>query len=88
VSWLLLNQYYNRRLNLETAQQAPYVVINDGVHDFSLQTYYIKPVEQVKQLQAHFGNVRVFFPSGEEIKGEAALAAAEDCWLYYFCEIK
>ena len=88
VSWWLLNHHYNRHLDRQATLQAPYAIINDGLHDFSMQTYYIRPVEQIKQLKAHFDNVRVYSPSGEEIKGEAALAATEDCWLYYFCEIK
>lgn len=88
VSWLLLKHHYNKGLDRRAALRAPFAIINDGLHDFSMQTYYIKPVEQIKQLQAHFGNVRVYAPSGEEIKGERALAAAEDCWLYYLCEIK
>gem|GEM_PF-194148 len=88
LNWLLLNHYYNRGLNRKAALQAPHAVINDGLHDFSMQAYYIKPAEQIKQLQAHFGDVRVFSPSGEEIKSERALAATEDCWLYFLCEIK
>jgi ubiquinone/menaquinone biosynthesis C-methylase UbiE len=50
------------------SKKVPYMIINDGAHDFKLLTLYIKPEEQVKQLlEIGFGNVRIFGSDGREI---------------------
>ena len=88
VSWFELNYRYNPRLDRDSLLHAPYAVINDGAHEYRLQTYYIRPLEQIGQLQEHFGKVRVFAASGAEISGELALQANQDRWLYFLCEAK
>jgi hypothetical protein len=52
--------------------------------------YYIKPEEQVKQLEkAGFENVRLFsVATGKEISLEEAKMAIDETWIYYLCEIR
>lgn len=64
-----------------------YAVINDGVHRFRLWLYYIKPEDQIKQLnKAGFKNVRVFSQrDGIEIEDKITLSITTESWLYYLC---
>lgn len=74
------NPFFTRRL-----KQFEHIVFNDGCHDFKLKHYYIKPLEQVRQLQEGFKDVQVYARSGEELVGEEAMKGADDDWLFYFC---
>jgi ubiquinone/menaquinone biosynthesis C-methylase UbiE len=88
--WLLIRFYYNRGVEINKLKNSKYAIFNDGVHNYRLQTYYIKPIEQIKQLYETglFKDVRVFSLSGSEMKSETDLKCIEDIWLYYLCVIK
>jgi ubiquinone/menaquinone biosynthesis C-methylase UbiE len=66
---------------------ARYTIFNDGAFRFGLKTYYIKPEEQIKQLEeSGFRNIQVFsIVNGEEIP-RRNLTALKDSWVYYFCQ--
>lgn len=88
IQWIKLS-YYNRKINAKQLKESPYALINDGVHNFSFQTYYIKPAEQIKQLSDHFTDVKVYsLSNGGRIKDEIELNTTDDSWLYYLCKIK
>jgi ubiquinone/menaquinone biosynthesis C-methylase UbiE len=72
-------KFYNKKFS----------ILNDGVHKFKLNTYYITPIEQIKQLkELGFMNIRLYSSeTGNEIK-ELNLNLIKDNWIYYFCEIK
>jgi hypothetical protein len=64
--------------------------LNDGAHDWSLDTYYIDPRFQVKQLHdAGFANVRFFsLRSGTEIGSLEQLESNRDPWMFFLCKAK
>ena len=66
-----------------------YTIINDGAIGFKLNTYYINPVAQVKQLEDHgFVNTKIFsLKDGIEISRKIDNELIYDPWLYYLCEV-
>ena len=68
-------------------ERIPYALIRDGGEDFRVLTYYIKPIEQIKQLrEMGFKHIRIF----SEINGDGLEEAGlkddkKNRWLYYFC---
>jgi hypothetical protein len=66
-------------------KKEPSLLFNDGVHDFRLVTYYVKPGEQINQLKTvDFGNIRVFGTDGKEIP-LSNLVSVKDSYLYFLC---
>ena len=45
-----------KEVNSKKLKNSDYMILNDGSHDFGLETYYIKPVFQVTQLKKMFNN--------------------------------
>lgn len=84
--WLGLRRA-NPNLSYTGLLSQPHAVFNDGAHDFRLETYYVKPAEQVRQLQQHFTDIRLFGRDGEALDGLEAQSAATDTWIYYLCRM-
>ncbi len=79
---------FNRSLTLKQLQASAHVVVRDESHNFCLQTYYVRPEEQLSQLNAHFNNATVYaWKSGLALTGASELVANADLWLYYLCSI-
>ena len=76
-----------RALNrgLEEALAAPHAAIRDTLRPI---TYYVHPVEQLRQLaEAGFESVRVFsLVDAREITRREELPDLDDKWLYYLCQ--
>jgi SAM-dependent methyltransferase len=86
---LALRFFCNRGVSAGKVRTSPYVLINDGAHHRQLLTHYIKPLEQIAQLENDFTDIRVFsLASGAEIKDRTQLNTNEDVWLYYLCRIR
>jgi ubiquinone/menaquinone biosynthesis C-methylase UbiE len=86
--WLLLRFYYNKFWRLKKLRQSPYALINDGVHENRLLTYYVRPSEQLKQLKPFFMNTQVYrLSSGDVVSDPRELDHLVDEWLYYLCTI-
>ena len=70
----ILNKDFNK------LKQEKYTFINDGAHQFRLSTYYIMPMEQIKQLEnIGFRNVRVFsLETGNEITKKSDIYKTQD----------
>jgi hypothetical protein len=86
--WLVRRYYYNKIPSLDKLRRSAYALVNDGVHRNALLTYYIRPAEQLKQLQSYFENVKVYrLSSGEVVRDENELHSIDDPWLYYLCTI-
>ncbi len=86
VRWFLTRYVYNRSVNVGKMKTLPFTVFNDGAERFGLQTYYIKPFDQVKQLQSNFQNIRLFLlNSGNEADDKINLNNINDDWIYYLC---
>ena len=85
LAWLRLRFVHARHINARAARQLPHLVFNDGAHGFGLQTYYVHPLEQLRQLAGLFTDVVVFsHETGQQIPHEA-LAQADDPWLLPLC---
>ena len=78
----------NPKEMIESAKKAAYLIFNDGALNFGLDTYYIKPIEQVAQLRAEgFYDIGVFsLNTGNRIDKDD-LDNMVDSWLYYSCRI-
>ncbi len=73
----------NRQLS--EAPYADYLVINDGAHDFTLQTCYYRPSYQAKQLEeTGFVNTRIYnHTEGDIFNVKDELNSGQEKWLYY-----
>lgn len=61
-------------------------IINDAGLNYKLVTYYIKPSEEVAQLEKiGFKNIEVYDLAGNIIN-DTDLDSVKDCWLYYLCQ--
>ncbi len=86
IRWALLRFIYNNKVNIKKLKEKGNAVFNDGAERFGLQSYYIKPSEQIKQLQPYFKNVQMYFlKSGNEVDNNNNLNSIKDDWLYYLC---
>ncbi len=91
-----------RRLNgaPEGLARVPYRLISEERHRFEfsrdfydapderirIRKYYVRPAEQVRQLEAAgFHGVRAFTPDGEECTERLDADLGEHWWLYYLC---
>jgi len=70
----ILNKDFNE------LKKEKYTFINDGAHQFRLSTYYIRPKEQIKQLEnLGYKNVRVFsLETGKEIIKKSEIFTTRD----------
>jgi ubiquinone/menaquinone biosynthesis C-methylase UbiE len=83
-----LLRFFNRRYTLTEIQTADFAIVRDESHNFQLQTYYIRPNEQIHQLGDWFGNLKVYSWKKEiEIADLKELKTNRDMWLYYLCTI-
>ena len=78
----------NLAITREQLRDADYLVIKDESHNFRLQTYYIRPQAQIKQLALDFHNIEIYsWKSGLLITNSHELSINSDQWLYYLCVI-
>ncbi len=85
---LALLRLFNASITRDQLLTADYLIIKDETHNFRLQTYYIRPKEQVKQLASNFNAIEIYaWKSGLKISDLSHLAVNSDLWLYYFCVI-
>jgi SAM-dependent methyltransferase len=72
------------RKQFEEAGSKDVVVINDGAHDFKLETCYYRPSYQVRLLQeCGFGDITIFDLDGEKVDLSKENDTADHKWLYY-----
>ncbi|MBD2177424.1 class I SAM-dependent methyltransferase [Pseudanabaena sp. FACHB-1998] len=84
-----LLRFFNRSISLKRIKSTNYEIIQDESHNFRLKQYYIRPQEQLNQLEAAFDNIKIYsWKSGLEITTPEDLNANADMWLYYLCQIK
>jgi ubiquinone/menaquinone biosynthesis C-methylase UbiE len=78
----------NLTITREQLRDAEYLVIKDESHNFRLQTYYIRPEAQIKQLAFGFHSIEIYsWKSGLLISDNHELSISSDQWLYYLCAI-
>jgi ubiquinone/menaquinone biosynthesis C-methylase UbiE len=79
---------FNLPMTLKELRRSPYAILKDESHNFRLNTYYIRPQEQLEQLKLHFENTRIYsWQTGLEITPPDKHYRS-DGWLYYLCNIK
>ena len=67
-------------------KKSGHIIVNDGVHNFGVNNYYIKPVEQIKQLtETKFRKIRAYNLSGKQIDPKGPEVDC-DAWVYYLCQ--
>ncbi len=80
---------FNRSVSTTQIKASDYLILRDESHNFRLQTYYIRPKEQIHQLKDGFKDFRVYSWKQEvEIEGDKELSSNCDSWLYYLCTIQ
>ena len=88
VMWAILRGY-NLSINLDKLKASDYVIIRDEPHNFRLHTYYVRPAEQIHQLESHFQDIKIYsWKTGKDISIGSELTSNIDMWLYYFCVIR
>ncbi|MGB3535017.1 MAG: class I SAM-dependent methyltransferase [Microcoleaceae cyanobacterium] len=80
---------FNTSVTRKQLQTADYIVLRDESHNFRLQTYYIRPEAQIKQLEPYFNHIEIYsWKSGLKIVDQFDSCLNHDLWLYYLCQVK
>ncbi len=83
---LAILRVLNQPLNPRQVKGLSYAIVKDESHNFSLETYYIRPQEQINQLTENFKNIQVYsWRNDVELVTESDRANNTDMWLYYVC---
>jgi ubiquinone/menaquinone biosynthesis C-methylase UbiE len=86
---LCLLRVLNPALSSKVLKKLSHTIIKDESHNFRLKTYYIRPQEQITQLENYFSNIQVYsWQNTQELLTEAERSGNTDMWLYYFCTVK
>ncbi len=81
-------RFFNRSINYTQLKASNFAILRDESHNFRLKTYYIRPTEQIKQLDSNFREIKVYsWKTGQEIPSKNDLITNSDMWLYYLCLI-
>jgi ubiquinone/menaquinone biosynthesis C-methylase UbiE len=79
---------FNFPMTLKKLRRSSHSILKDESHNFRLNTYYIRPQEQLKQLKIHFEDTKIYsWKSGSELTGNN-IHHHPDLWLYYLCTIR
>lgn len=80
-----INNFNNKKLT--ELQNSEYIMLNDGGHDWQLDTFYIQPALQIRELiEVGFKNIRYFsLDTGAEVSEKNIITSAEK-WIYYLCQ--
>jgi len=66
-------------------ETSAHMILNDGAHRFQSTTFYIKPNEQLRQLDEQgFEDIKVFAMDGQQLD-RTGLSLIQDPWLYFLC---
>ncbi len=69
----------------DSSRKKGYSLINDGAHHFRLKTYYVTPIEQLRQLQEKgYKETRMYGLDGKEIRDPLA---PRDQWIYFLSRV-
>ena len=83
-----LLRLFNSSITRDRLKTANHLIIKDESHNFRLQTYYIRPQEQIKQLASNFDRIEVYsWKTGLKILDGKDLSVNSDMWLYYLCVV-
>ena len=78
---------FNFPMTVTQLKALDYAILKDESHNFRLDTYYVRPTEQVSRLSRYFNDVQVYsWKSGLELIGDE-IDSCLDMWLYYLVRI-
>ncbi|ACK65446.1 Methyltransferase type 11 [Rippkaea orientalis PCC 8801] len=81
-------RFFNPSISYHQLKSNNYAILKDESHNFRLKTYYIRPHQQIKQLEPYFSHIQVYsWKYGHEITQETELISNSEMWLYYLCFI-
>ena len=82
----LLNKREAWKLIRGSTRKATHTMVNDGAMDYRLETYYITPIAQLKQLnELGFSNTKMYsLTNGAEFKSPENTI---DHWIYYLAQV-
>ena len=82
----LLNKKEAWKIIRNPSKISKHTMVNDGAHNFRLKTYYITPVEQLKQLkELGFSDTKMYgLTDGREIKNPTTTM---DQWIYFLSKV-
>lgn len=76
----------NRPMTLAAIKDSSYKTVKDESHNFRLNTYYIRPLEQIDQLSQYFKDIQIYsWKNDIELVSQADRLANTDQWIYYYC---
>ena len=84
---LALLRLFNASITRDRLATADYILIKDEPHNFRLLNYYIRPKEQIKQLESNFSNIKVYSWRTGKVLNTSELSVNTDMWLYYLCTV-
>lgn len=88
VMWAILRGC-NLSITPEKLKASDYAIVRDEPHNFRLHTYYVRPQQQIQQLDSNFRDIKIYsWKSGREISSKSELLSNFEMWLYYFCTVK
>jgi ubiquinone/menaquinone biosynthesis C-methylase UbiE len=87
VMWALL-RLFNAAISQKQINSADYLILKDESHNFRLQTYYIRPEAQTKQLEFGFKHIEMYPWRQDQAVTMDDSSIESNLWLYYFCRIK
>jgi ubiquinone/menaquinone biosynthesis C-methylase UbiE len=82
-----ISRFLNPSLTWAKIQGLPWAIVKDESHNFRLNTYYIRPEDQIEQLVDLFETIQVYSQVGE-LEGRADRVSNVEQWLYYYCTKK
>ena len=83
---LAILRVLNQPLSPKQIKGLDYAIVKDESHNFSLETYYIRPQEQLNQLRENFTDIQVYsWRNDVELMTEFDRTNNTDQWLYYSC---
>jgi ubiquinone/menaquinone biosynthesis C-methylase UbiE len=83
-----LLRFFNRPYTSTQLGASDFAIIRDESHNFQLRTYYIRPKQQIHQLDEWFSHLKIYSWRKEmEITNIEELKTNCDKWLYYLCKI-
>ena len=85
---VILLRLFNLSITSDRLENADYLTIKDESHNFRLQTHYIRPEAQLKQLESNFDNIEIYSWKSGELLDPQDLGMNYDLWLYYLGVIK
>jgi ubiquinone/menaquinone biosynthesis C-methylase UbiE len=85
---LAIFRLFNRAIAPGQLKTSAYALVKDDSHNFRLKTYYVRPQEQINQLEPNFSHLQIYSWKNDSEIASDELCFNADLWLYYLCLIQ